>query len=180
MTKDQEYVVLECRDTLNFGRWGGEEGFALWVPREDITRVARRGNKMVKVTSTYAAMPGFAFIERSEYRELLRRAPTWLYNPRAHKFDRTGRPFTCLLSELQRMSAVLAGEANPHHVSATTAPHSEPTPVVYEVGAKVQCVAGPFATFIGIVQPNKTKQTVRVKFGTTYVSLAPKLLVLVA
>lgn len=173
-----KFAVVECRETLEFGRWGHSNDFDLWVPTTEERRIGRnkaKGTYAYRVT--VAAMPGYAFISLYQLPELRRAAPgKFMVRPMYHQL--TGNPKACTLADLQLLDKVLNAPVEEQLTNASEpAPAAEPE-LVLKQGVHVNCIAGPFTGQKGMVVCTGRKSTVRVLFGKQYVSIPRKLLIL--
>lgn len=148
-----QFVILECRNTLDFARWG--KLFEVWVPRQkDVT--IKNGERIEK---TVAAMPGYAFVPVPQHREVLRKCASH-FMARVMEYRPDGEtPRTVHVDELQKMQLMLQ---EPPKKSKTA---------TYVEGDRAIVTAGPFAGFEGIVQKGCTMKTVRLSLGKRFVNL---------
>lgn len=159
-----DYIVLECTQTMEFCRWG-HKPYGLWVPVEAIRRTKRRGNNLVVEIVYLAAMPGYAFVPRSNWVECRRHVPSQ-YRVSVMEYDYVGRPKTVSLDDLTRMQEFIQGER-------LESLALEDAPLV--IGDKVTIMVAPFEGMRGTIQKIRN-DSVRLLVGTKYISLNPRFL----
>lgn len=149
-----DYVILECTQTLRLFQWGQKHGYPIWIP------LRREGDR------TLAAMPGYAFIPDSGYREILAAIPPG-FRARVLRYDEEGWPRTCKVTELIAMQKLLNSERISER-QKMQAPR-------YRVGQAVRIIAGPFKGVEAVIEKVR-RNTVRLVTRLGYLSIPPEFL----
>lgn len=153
-----KYVILECKQTLDFVSWGSFD-YGVWSPTEMVKSIRLTKNGPVVKERRVAVMPGYAFVPRKNYHELRRHAPG-TYGLKVLAYNAVNQPQTCTLYELHQMEHALLSEPDPKE-----------SPDYAVEGDRVICKLGPFAGFQGVAAKGSTVNIIRILINNRYVKM---------